>query len=212
MAGVTERGGAGVHFGRPYAWRKPERVSPARAEAARWPDRLSHVAETESNTSRAVAPLHTPVEQSRWLRLRPPTVARALTMIAMTLHALAFGIGAPYGRSIAGGALLIGAGFAWMAWAWWCFREARTPLPPTARPTILVDDGPYRFGRNPMYLGMVVMMLGMGLATGVPFMAVAALNFVVIVATVHIPHEEAQMRRVFGGWYSDYAATVRRWL
>ena len=57
-----------------------------------------------------------------------------------------------------------------------------------------------------MYLGMVAMMLGMGLATGVPFMAIAALNFVVIVATVHIPHEEAQMRRAFGGWYSDYAA------
>jgi protein-S-isoprenylcysteine O-methyltransferase Ste14 len=212
MAGVTERGGPGVHYWRPSAWRKPERVSPARAEAARWPDRLSKVGAAETNTSRALVPPRVPVEQSRWLRLRPPTVARALTMVAMTLHALAFGIGAPFGRSIAGGALLMGAGFAWMAWAWWCFREARTPLPPTARPTMLIDDGPYRFGRNPMYLGMVAMMLGMGLATGVPFMAIAALNFVVIVATVHVPHEEAQMRRVFGGWYSDYAATVRRWL
>jgi protein-S-isoprenylcysteine O-methyltransferase Ste14 len=157
-------------------------------------------------------PLRAPVEPSRWLRLRPPTVARALTMVAMTLHALAFGIGAPFGRSIVGGALLMLSGFAWMAWAWWCFREARTPLPPTARPTMLIDHGPYRFGRNPMYLGMVAMMLGMGLATGVPFMAIAALNFAVIVATVHVPHEEAQMRRAFGGWYSDYAATVRRWL
>jgi len=212
MAGATEPGRAGVHYGRPYAWRKPERVSPARAEAVRWPDHLSKVGAAQPNTSRALVPLRAPPEPSRWLRLRPPTVARALTMIAMTLHAVAFGIGAPFGRSIAGGALLMGAGFAWMAWAWWCFREARTPLPPTARPTMLIDDGPYRFGRNPMYLGMVVMMLGMGLAIGVPFMAIAALNFVVIVATVHIPHEEAQMRRVFGGWYSDYAASVRRWL
>jgi protein-S-isoprenylcysteine O-methyltransferase Ste14 len=63
-----------------------------------------------------------------------------------------------------------------------------------------------------MYLGMVVMMLGLGLASGVPFMAIAALSFVVIVTAVHIPHEEAQMQRTFGGWYSDYAASVRRWL
>jgi protein-S-isoprenylcysteine O-methyltransferase Ste14 len=87
-----------------------------------------------------------------------------------------------------------------------------TPLPPTARPTMLVDEGPFRFGRNPMYLGIAVAMVGVGVAAGVPLMAVAAANFVAIVATVHIPHEEAQMRHVFGGWYSDYAASVRRWL
>jgi protein-S-isoprenylcysteine O-methyltransferase Ste14 len=157
-------------------------------------------------------PLPSRVEPSRWLRLRPPTLARVLTVIAMGLHALAFGIDAPFGRSIAGGALVMSASFVWMAWAWWCFRQAGTPLLPTAQPTRLVDEGPYRFGRNPMVLGMVVMMLGMGLASGVPFMAVAALNFVVIVAAVHIPHEEAQLQRAFGGWYSDYAASVRRWI
>ena len=198
MAGVTESGRAGVHYGRPFAGRWPEPVPQARAEAA--------------SSSRALVPLPARVGPSRWLRLRPPTLARVLTVIAMGLHALAFGIDAPFGRSIAGGALVMSAGFAWMAWAWWCFRQAGTPLRPIAQPTRLVDEGPYRFGRNPMYLGMVVMMLGMGLASGVPFMAVAALNFVVIVAAVHIPHEEAQLQRAFGGWYSDYAATVRRWL
>src|SRR5262245_39227745 len=149
---------------------------------------------------------------SRWLRLRPPAIARTLTLVALALHALLFGLGAPLGRSVGGGALLMLAGFAWMAWAWLQFRRAGTPLPPTAQPTMLVDEGPYRFGRNPMYLGIVLMMLGMGLTLGVPFMAIAALNFVVIVGAVHIPHEEAQMQRTFGGWYSDYAASVRRWL
>ena len=108
--------------------------------------------------------------------------------------------------------MVMSAGFGWMAWAWWCFRRAGTPLPPTAQPTVLVDDGPYRFGRNPMYLGMMVMMLGMGVAIGVPLMAIAAVNFVVIVDSVHIPYEEARLQRAFGGWYSDYAASVRRWI
>jgi protein-S-isoprenylcysteine O-methyltransferase Ste14 len=39
-----------------------------------------------------------------------------------------------------------------------------------------------------------------------------AVAFAAIVRRVHIPFEEAQLRRAFGGWYSDYAATVRRWL
>ena len=91
---------------------------------------------------------------SRWLRWRPPTIARVLTALALALHATVFGFEAPLGRSIAGGALTMLAGLAWMAWAWWCFRVAGTPLPPTAQPTMLVDDGPFRFGRNPMYLGM----------------------------------------------------------
>ena len=167
---------------------------------------------TELSPSRALTPAPATARPSRWLRLRPPTLARVLTVIAMGLHALGFGIAAPFGRSLAGGALLMAAGFTWMAWAWWCFRQAGTPLRPTAQPTLLVDEGPYRFGRNPMYLGIVVMMLGMGLASGVPFMAIAAANFVVIVGAVHIRHEEAQLQRTFGGWYSDYAASVRRWI
>ena len=133
-------------------------------------------------------------------------------MIALALHALLFGFDAPLGRSPAAGALLMSLGFAWMAWARWHLRRAGTSLSPAARPTRLVDEGPYRFGRNPMHLAIVVMMLGMGVASGVPFMAIAALNFVVIVTAVHIPHEEAQLQRAFGGWYSDYAASVRRWI
>jgi len=148
----------------------------------------------------------------RWLRLRPPTIARGLALMALALHALLFGLSAPLGRSPIGGALLMAGGFAWMAWAWLLFRRAATPVRPTAQPLMLVDEGPYRVGRNPMYLGMIVMMLGLGLTSGVPFMAIAALGFAVIVAGVHIPHEEARMQRTFGGWYGDYAASVRRWI
>lgn len=149
---------------------------------------------------------------SNWQRVRPPVLALALTLAALALHALVLRQAVPWAQSIALGIPMLLAGFGWMAWAWWTLRRAGTALLSMARPTVLVDDGPYRFGRNPIYLGMVVMMLGVGVAAGVPLMAVAAANFVAIVSSVHIPHEEAQMRRAFGGWYSDYAASVRRWI
>jgi protein-S-isoprenylcysteine O-methyltransferase Ste14 len=148
----------------------------------------------------------------RWLRLRPPSLARRLTIVALLLHAVVWGFDAPYGRSVAGGAALMLAGIGLMLWAWRHFRNAHTPITPTATPAVLVDDGPYRFSRNPMYLGITLALLGTGLAFGAPLMAPAALAFALIVHRVHIPHEEAAMQRAFGGWYSDYAATVRRWL
>ena len=184
----------------------------AAESVGRWPERVSQAGAESASSSRALVPARATAEPSGWLRLRPAGIARTLTMVALALHTLVFGLDAPFGRSIAAGVLVMLAGFAWVAWAWWCLRRAGTPIPPTAQPTMLIDEGPYRFGRNPVYLGIVVTMLGLGLAAGVPFMAIAALNFVVIVGTVHIPHEEARMQRMFGGWYSDYAASVRRWL
>lgn len=149
---------------------------------------------------------------SRWLRLKPPALALCFSAAALALHALVQGAAVPWAQSLPAGVLMLLAGLGWMGWAWSLFRAAGNPLPPSARPAVLVDEGPYRLGRNPMYLGMTAMMLGLGVAAGVPLMALAALNFVAIVNAVHIPHEEANLRRAFGGWYSDYAASVRRWL
>lgn len=149
---------------------------------------------------------------SRWLRLCPPRLARRLTVAALVLHAIVWGFNAPYGRSVAGGVALAAAGFGLMLWAWRHFRQVHTPIAPTATPLVLVDAGPFRFSRNPMYLGITVTLVGVGLALGAPFMALAAAAFALIVHRVHIPHEEAALQRAFGGWYSDYAAKVRRWL
>ena len=76
----------------------------------------------------------------------------------------------------------------------------------------LVDEGPFRYSRNPMALGTAGAMLGLGLALGAPLMAAAALALITVLHWLHIPQEEAELQRAFGGWYSDYAATVRRWL
>ena len=50
------------------------------------------------------------------------------------------------------------------------------------------------------------------LASGLSLLALVAATPLLIQNQVHIPHEEAQLQRAFGGWYSDHAASVRRWL
>jgi protein-S-isoprenylcysteine O-methyltransferase Ste14 len=147
-----------------------------------------------------------------WLSSRPPRIAQAFAAAALLAHGLIWGLEAPLGRAPALGAAGVAAGLGWMVWAAWCFRRAGTPIRPTDIPTRFVDEGPFAYGRNPMYLGMAVALLGLGVALGVPLLAAAALGFAAVVQRVHIPHEEAALRHAFGGWYIDYAARVRRWI
>ncbi len=145
------------------------------------------------------------------LALPPPLIALALACAAMAAHLALWGAVAPWGRAGAAGALLAAAGFLWTMWAWAIFRVARTPVGLAGTPLQLIEEGPYRPGRNPMDLGLAVMLLGAAVGLGVPLIAGAALLFCAIVNAVHIPHEEAQLTRRFGGWYRDYAGATRRW-
>lgn len=100
------------------------------------------------------------------------------------------------------GAALAAGGLLWASWAWWWLKRAGPRF---------VDDGPYAFSRHPMYLGLTLTLLGAAPALGLPALALVGLAFASTMQVLVIPHEEARLRRAFGGWYSDYAADVRRW-
>jgi len=104
------------------------------------------------------------------------------------------------------------AGFTAMIWAWWLFQKAETAICPTADSAVLVTTGVYRVTRNPMYLGMVLMMGGMALWFGtLPYYLAAVLYFLVI-NQFFCPFEEQQLIAAFGREYSEYRRNVRRWV
>ena len=98
-------------------------------------------------------------------------------------------------------------------WAVVVFRRAGTEITPTS-PTnrALVVDGPYRYTRNPMYLGLVLVTLGIAVWIGAWPMFLAPIAVFATANWVHIPFEEAKMRRQFGVSYDDYVSRVRRWV
>ena len=98
-------------------------------------------------------------------------------------------------------------------WAAMVFRRADTEINPTS-PTnrALVVDGPYRYTRNPMYLGLALVTLGIAVAIGAWPMFLAPIAVFATANWVHIPFEEAKMRRQFGVDFDDYTARVRRWI
>jgi protein-S-isoprenylcysteine O-methyltransferase Ste14 len=109
------------------------------------------------------------------------------------------------------GLILFVAGAAFAAWGWLVFRKARTTRVPGEASTTLVTWGPYRFTRNPMYLGLIIAYLGeagilkqVGPVLLLPLIF-AYLNWIVI------PVEEERLRQVFEAQYDVYRTAVGRW-
>jgi protein-S-isoprenylcysteine O-methyltransferase Ste14 len=104
---------------------------------------------------------------------------------------------------------------AWIlpVWAIVLFRREGTEVNPTSPVNrTLVTVGPYQLTRNPMYLGLVILTLGIAVWVGAWPMLIAPFAVFATANWVHIPFEEAKMRRQFGATYNDYVERVRRWV
>ncbi|MEG3179666.1 methyltransferase family protein [Sphingomonas sp. LT1P40] len=109
-------------------------------------------------------------------------------------------------------ALFALAGAAFIAAAVRNFGKAGTPPPPWQPTTALVVTGIYRFTRNPMYLGMTLLYIALGIAANAP---VVFWLLIPLIMTIHygvIVREERYMAAKFGTPYIDYAHRVPRWL
>jgi len=92
------------------------------------------------------------------------------------------------------------------------FKKAGTAIKPFESSTILVKDGVYRYTRNPMYLGMVILLIGVASYLGslTPYVVIPV--FFLIIQQCFVKHEEPFLENIFGQEYLDYKDKVRRWL
>ena len=143
------------------------------------------------------------------IQFRPPRIAMVLMGAAAAFHIIVPFTTLPSWRLTA---ILTGtAGLAIMLRAWWLFRKAGTAICPTDQATKLITGDIFATTRNPMYLGIIMMMLGIALYSGsAPFYAAALLNFLVLNG-IFCPYEERRLSRSFSA-YDAYASRVRRWI
>jgi protein-S-isoprenylcysteine O-methyltransferase Ste14 len=92
------------------------------------------------------------------------------------------------------------------------FRSIGTPVNPTEPTTTLTFDGPYRFTRNPMYLGLALLLAGFALVGDALWPLLAVIPAGWIIQTQVIAREEPYLEAKFGLPYRDFKARVRRWL
>jgi protein-S-isoprenylcysteine O-methyltransferase Ste14 len=116
----------------------------------------------------------------------------------------------PYGVVI--GAVLVVAALAFAIWARSIMVAARTNINPFKPTTAIVSTGPFRWTRNPLYLSMSVIYIGLALLLHAAA-AILLLPVVLIIVTFGvIRREEAYLERKFGTPYREYRGRVRRWL
>ena len=92
------------------------------------------------------------------------------------------------------------------------FKRRNTTVKPFQESSVLVTDGVFRWSRNPMYLGMILIVSGMAIIEGsvTPWIIVAALTL--ILDRIFIVREQKMLQDTFGTVFQQYEKRVRRWL
>ena len=117
------------------------------------------------------------------------------------------------GRSAIGGLVAV-AGLVVSGLAVRAFRRARTTVDPTQpeRASTLVTGGLFAFSRNPMYIGVALVLVGWGVWLAHPVALLLPVVFVVYLDRRQVPREEQALAAAFGDEFARYAREVRRWL
>ena len=110
------------------------------------------------------------------------------------------------------GLAFAGGGLALMAAAVRRIRAAGTPLVPNRIPTALVTEGVFRHTRNPIYLGMAMVLLGLLFWIDAPLLLPLVPGFLWLLTRRFVEPEEARLRLAFGQAFEDWASRTRRWI
>lgn len=145
----------------------------------------------------------------------PPPVVGALTAAAMWgVSALGPQLSFASGPRYAAVAILVVAGVAFDLLGLVAFRASRTTINPLKpeRASALVTGGVYRLTRNPMYVGLGLLLLALTVYLSALLPFAGPVLFVLYITRFQIQPEERVLSGIFGEEYSTYAARVRRWL
>ncbi len=149
------------------------------------------------------------------IRIHPPALAGILLLGGLIIHLLGnhhrFHHHGAHFHQLAG-LLMVAAGVGLSFYAVAIFAARDTTRDPYGQPAALVTIAPFTFTRNPMYLGMTIILFGFAIFFFSPVMLLAPLVFLVVIDRMIIPREEQALERSFASSYLDYQRRVRRWL
>ena len=145
-------------------------------------------------------------------KILPPTYFALCLIIAAVLHFLLpikqF-INYPYNFL---GFLFFVIGGILNIWTDQLFKKNKTTVKPLEKPSTFIQTGPFKISRNPMYLGMTILLIGLGFVLGSIISFVGFILFIIAMEIAFIPQEERSMQEQFGEEYLNYKKKVGRWI
>ncbi len=148
-------------------------------------------------------------------RLIPPPIVGAVSAVMAWIIAVStasFTVRSPI--LVPAAAILITCGLVLDAWSILRFLGAGTSINPVSsdKTTVIVRTGPYRFTRNPMYLGMALLLVGYCVYLGNVVSLLAVVLYVWYTTRFQIIPEEKALTAMFGESYRMFLAETRRWI
>jgi protein-S-isoprenylcysteine O-methyltransferase Ste14 len=142
----------------------------------------------------------------------PPLIFLAGLVVGFVLEALLPGVDFPAWIEWGVGGLLVVAGLGLLLWFNTLFSRTGTPVEPWKPTTAIVTSGPYRFTRNPAYLGMALTYVGIAVLSSAVWVLVPLPVVLAVVDRGVIAREERYLERTFGEEYVGYKRRARRWI
>lgn len=144
--------------------------------------------------------------------VRPPRLYLAALIIGIAADSVAPVASFPVWLSFGVGAVLIVGSISLLALAMRYFGKAETNVPTTMPTTALVMEGPHRYSRNPIYLALTLIYVGIACSASSVFALILLLPVLSIMRYGVIAHEERYLEAKFGEAYRAYKTRTRRWI
>jgi protein-S-isoprenylcysteine O-methyltransferase Ste14 len=146
------------------------------------------------------------------MKIHPPLLAGVLVLVTLALHFML-----PEERTVGWeqviGLLFVAFGAGLSSFAAAIFQARETTRKPWGEPTKFVEQPPFTWTRNPMYLGLTATLFGLAIFFGsIVMLLLAPPVFFAVIDRMVIPREEETMERLFGQDYVAYKDSVRRWI
>ncbi len=173
---------------------------------------MDETSTASSSSGSATGSLHANYSApARGIPIPPPLLALLLLGGGLLLHGMSHGPRLVFAHHVLG-LLIIAGGTGICFFAAALFQARGTTKNPKGEATAFVVEMPYTFTRNPMYLGMTLILFGFAVFFSSIAMLLAPIAFFIIIDRMVIPLEEHNLERLFGPSYLDYQTRVRRWL
>ena len=151
-------------------------------------------------------------EEAVAFRLWPPVAIGAPLLVGWLVTSLWGDPVALGGWRVPIGCALVLLFAGWNSWSLWLFRRHETGLLPGQPTNAMIEEGPYRLSRNPLYVGLLALYLGLALLAPTFWGLVLSPAAALLVVWGAIKPEERFLHEQFGAPYDDYTRRVRRWL
>jgi len=146
------------------------------------------------------------------LKIMPPNCFMVMIVLNIILHyvfPIKKVVSPPYNYL---GILLIVLGIYLNLYVYFVYKKEKNTMEPNEVPQVLITSGVFKISRNPLYLGMALILFGEAILLGSIITFLFPLLFIIMTNMWTIPLEEKNLEKKFGRKYLDYKRKVRKWI